>query len=154
MEAAAPGRPAAAMVGQTQERIVLRSVGLLGMVAGTAGVNVSGTLRRFFVDYDRRGQSAGGYTRSRLGRSGWPACRPSPAYDGLRGPPLGKNISLYAHLRLPMSVRLAKRGDPNAPLLRQTAFFAAADCIFAAAAAPILIYTSGLGWHVRKLPSR
>jgi len=29
------------------------------MVAGTAHVNVSGRLSRFFVDYDQRGQSAG-----------------------------------------------------------------------------------------------
>ena len=34
------------------------------MVAGTAPVNVSGRLSRFFVDYDRRGQSAGDHTRS------------------------------------------------------------------------------------------
>ena len=49
IEAAAPGRPAAAMVGQTQEKTVLRSVGLLGMVAGTAGVNVFPEPRSLFL---------------------------------------------------------------------------------------------------------
>jgi len=48
------------------------------MVAGTAPVNVSGRLSRFFVDYDRRGQSAGDHTRSRLGRSGMGCVRASP----------------------------------------------------------------------------
>lgn len=44
---------------EQEATVALGRVGLHGMVAGTAPVNVSGRLSRFFVDYDRRGQSAG-----------------------------------------------------------------------------------------------